>query len=395
MRILFITTQLPFPPKSGGLIKTFRLLQHLTQGHEVSLLHLMKGEDSDHLEAFKSSIELKEHLYMPIDRPRTPLNLLKSYVFAPTLNVYRNMSTELEQSVSSRADQADVIIIDHYEMGQYVPSECRAKVVLHEHNAEYVMWDRLADLERNPIKKAVLRIEAARIRKTEKRYALRADQVWAAPNDINELEEIGVPRTKMRQTFHLGEDEMLENSDIQWEDTRLSLLFVATLTWEANVHGLLWFMNECWSDLKDMHPDLTVDVIGKNPDQRLLQAAEGKPGIQFLGFVDDLAPHYAANRVFLVPLRFGSGIKVKLLNAMYRGIPTVTTSIGMEGLEVENGKELFIADDSKSYTESVSRLLTDRQCWEAQRNHMRIKAKQYSWSHLLAQHETQLRELLE
>lgn len=394
MRILFITTQLPFPPKSGGLIKTFRLLQYLTKEHDVSLLHLMKGEDALHLDAFNTSIKLQDHVHVPIERPRTAFNLLKSYFLAPTLNVYRNMSAQLAQSASERADQADIIIIDHYEMGQYVPDRTRAKVILHEHNAEYVMWDRLAEIETNLVKKLILHLEAARIRRTERNYALRADQIWAAPNDINELEEIGVPRTKMRQTFHLGEDEMLEDPDIQWEDTRLSLLFVATLTWEANVHGLLWFMDQCWSDLKDMHPDLTMDIIGKNPDQRLLQAAEGKPGIQFLGFVDDLAPHYAEHRVFLVPLRFGSGIKVKLLNAMYRGIPTVTTSIGMEGLEVENGRELFIADDSKLYTDSVSRLLTDRECWEAQRNQMRIKAKEYSWSHLLAQHENQLRELL-
>lgn len=394
MRILFLTTQLPYPPVSGGVIKSWRLINHFAKKHEVHLVCPLKNDDADHLPAFSEALPEVEVFAVPVARPRTPLNLVRSYLVSDTLNIYRNFDARLEKKAKEIAERADLIFVDHYETGQFVPRETRAKVVLHEHNAEYVMWERLAEIEPQPIKKTVLRAEAARIKRTERKYARRADLVLAAPNDILELKKIGVPEEKMKVTYHLGEDEMLELPDTEFSETEKALIFIGTLTWEANVDGLLWFLKEVWPEVLEREPETRFYIIGKNPDERIVRAVADAPNITLTGFVRDLEPYHRKGRVFVIPLRFGSGIKVKLLNALYRGIPVVTTPIGTEGLQITSGSELYCTVSASEQADHIVTLLTDRAKWKSMQKAARGAARKYSWAALLEAHDRDLEQLL-
>lgn len=394
MRILFLTTQLPFPPVSGGVIKSWRLVKHFAEKHEVSLLCPLKNDDAEQLTAFRAALPGVEVHGVPLDRPRTVLNLVRSYLFSDTLNVYRNFDAGLKQKAAEIAKSADLLFVDHYETGQFVPNISPAKVVLHEHNAEYVMWERLAEIETNPLKKIVLRAEASRIKRTERKYATRADLILAAPNDILELKKIGIPEEKMKVTYHLGEDEMLDLPDTRFSETEKALLFVGTLTWEANVDGLLWFLKEVWPEVLRRAADTRFYIVGKNPDERIVKATASEPNITLTGFVQDLEPYHRKGRVFVIPLRFGSGIKVKLLNALYRGIPVVTTPIGTEGLDITYGTELYCSNEPVTQATHILTLLTDRHKWESMRNAARTVARNYSWSALLQAHDADLERLV-
>jgi len=393
MRILFLTSQLPYPPKSGGLIKSWRLLEHLSKDHELTLVHPLKKVDLPFLEEFrKEGLPLKAHHHELVDRPRSAIGLMRAYLGHRSLNIYRNHSKVLMQRVRDVLPNIDLIFLDHYELGQYVPKDALQKIVLHEHNAEYVMWARLREIERNPVKKLILAMESIRIAAAERAYASFSDQVWAAPNDRIELEKIGVDPKKLRTTYHLGEDFMIDQPEMQFELTERKILYVGTLTWEANVDGLLWFFEKIWPALKS-DGDLSMDIIGKNPDPRLTKSVKGDTKVRFLGFVDDLEPYYRTSRVFVVPLRFGSGIKVKLLNAMYRGIPTVTTEIGTEGLDIEEAKEIFQTSNPTLFAQHIKLLLNDREAWEKLSKASREKAKNYTWKQLLKNHDGHLAEL--
>lgn len=395
MRILFLTTQLPYPPVSGGVIKSWRLVEHWSKSPDVDLklVYFLKGKDAENVEAFRAAAGPMEVFGKALDRPRSAGTLLASYFKAATLNVYRNADREVAEKVREWSEESDILFVDHYEMGQYVPKRTRAKVILHEHNAEYVMWDRLADIESNPIKKWAVRMEARRIRKAELAYTRRADLVWAAPNDIKELVKIGVDESKCQETYHLGEDFMLDRPDLNFESTEKALLFIGTLTWEANIDGLLWFFDHVWPRLKAVHEDLKFHIVGKNPDPRLIEKTRGEDGITFAGFIEDLEPWYVRSRVFVIPLRFGSGIKVKLLNAFYRGIPVVTTPIGTEGLDVTHGEELFSSHDPETQVKSILTLLEDQTVWNSMRMKSRDKGRQYTWKNLLARHDDSLNKL--
>ncbi len=392
--MLFITTQLPYPPFSGGLIKSWRLLQFLNTHYEVTVVNLLKGDDPKHEAAFLEALAPAGYHSFAWNVERNLINLLHSYLKRKTLNLLRNYNPKFEKQVHEIIKKHDCVVIDHYEMAQYVPKDYAGKVILHTHNAEYMMWKRFAELEKQPIKRWALTKESKRVAVAELNYCQRADLIFAAPNDQVALQKLGMGDEKFSTTYHLGKDEALQLPDVAVEATNTSLMFIGTLRWEANVDGLLWFIEHIWPSLKERHPDLRFYIIGKNPPARLRAATKQEREIVLTGFVEDPEPYYQTCRCMVVPLRFGSGIKVKILDAMYRGIPCVTTPIGVEGLDVQTGRELLICESATAFIEQTSRLLEDDRLWKKLQQNARKKAKEkYTWDQLLRSHLNALSDL--
>jgi len=382
-KLLMVTIELPYPANSGGRIKSWNMLKALTEHYEVSVASPIKY-GTELIDQFKSSIPIA-HLYSAtVVRERSAKNLLRSYAQRIPLNVYRSRSEELRAKVSEIADQFDIILLDHYEAFQYLPNDYRGKVILHTHNATYLMWERYAIAGESLAMRWAARIEALRVRHYERRACDRANIVFAAPNDIDNLCNLGCDRKKFRETYHLGDDSQLELNELCFDSTKEQLFYVGTLSWEANVDGLLWFFNEVWPQLKLKRPLLEFLIAGGNPDPRLLEAASKLEGIEFLGYIDDLEPYFTSSRLFIAPLRFGAGIKVKVLNTMCRGLPIVTTSVGAEGLAVRHLQHIAIANNPEETSSNIDRLLDDSSLWELIRDESRkiVKAK-YTWKRVL------------
>jgi polysaccharide biosynthesis protein PslH len=394
-RLLFLTSQLPYPPHSGGVIKSWRLVEFLAKHYRLSVVSMVKGADRDHEAAFRRALPLAGYASEQVERGRSAMNLLASYLLSPTLNMYRNRSVYLRQKVRQMAADADLILVDHLEMAQYVPVDFNKPVVLHQHNAEYVMWEAYSKVMGNPVKKAILSAEAGRIRKAERAACLRASLVLASPNDQQKLAAIGVPSAKMRTTYHLGDDSLLAEPDMAFSDTQPLLLSLGTLSWQANAEGLVWFLEKVWPKLRATHPTLKAQFAGKAPTPELQAAVAASQGVDLLGFVPDAAPLYARSRVFIAPLRFGSGIKVKVVGAMYRGIPCVTTSTGIEGLGAVHGEHVLIGDTPEDQVAHVESLLTNEGLWSHIARSSRALAKErFSWDRMLAGHKQELDALL-
>lgn len=379
-RIAFLTPQLPHPAISGGVIKSRKLIEHLGARHELHLFSLLKGEDERHVAEFRSKVPLASFHGVPVNVPRTASNFLRSIGAGVPLSVYRNRSASMRAAVQRFLRETDIAFVDHFLMFQYLPRGFAGRVVLHQHNAEYMLWHRYAAVEKNPVRRMAVRAESRRIRRYERRIGLRSHAVLAAPNDIEALATAGIPRGRFTQTLHLGDDTLLQFSDVIFAETDPCLLCVGSLDWEANRDGLLWFLREVWPKLSASRPGLRLRVIGRNPGPELSRMLSSSAGAEWLGFVEDLEPHYRRARVFIAPLRFGSGIKVKVVNALYRGVPVVTTTIGAEGLRVRSGEELFIADDTCQTIRSIESLLTREDIWTRMRDAARSVARQhYTW----------------
>jgi glycosyltransferase involved in cell wall biosynthesis len=291
--------------------------------------------------------------------------LLKSYALGISINMFRNRSDSFKTKIAAVAKEYDVLVVDHYEAMQYVPDDFQGKVVFRTHNAEYLIWSRYAEVEKNYIKKIVIKQEARRIRKWELRYVQRADLILGAPNDNENHEPDPVKRSKKFIEFlHLGQDEQIALPIPDWDTTEEALIYVGTLTWEANIDGLLWFAENCWMQLKQQFPNLKLYIIGRNADDRLVNMATEFPDMILTGFVENLEDYLPRCKVNIIPLRFGSGMKVKTINGLCRGIPLVSTSIGAEGLQVTDGKDILIADDPETFTKKTAQLLYNQQLWE-------------------------------
>jgi len=249
-RLLFLTPELPYPPVSGGKLKSWKLLEFLSQNYQVSVASILKEDDSDHVDEFLSKISIEKFYFDSVKHPRTLVNLIKSYLKNIPLNLYRTLSESFAQQIAEDIHQYDLVISDHYEVFQYIPDDYKGKVILHEHNAYYLMFERYAeDPNHGYAKRLISYFESLRVKDTEKQACQRADLVFASPNDIDTLESIGVDRNKCHYTYHLGNDEQLELPSLQFEHSRRSLLYVGSLGWEANVDGLLWFIDAVWPEL--------------------------------------------------------------------------------------------------------------------------------------------------
>lgn len=376
--ILFLTPQLPYPPQSGGVIKSYHLLTYLLKKHQLVLGCLLKnGETVDVLQQHLPDLAIIAH---PVNIPRTGVNWLKSLKAGVPLTIFRNVDEQFAAKVLVAAQNCEVIFVDHYLMHQYVPKDFKGRVVVHQHNAEFLMWQRLAEQTSNLIKRWVIAFEARRIGAYEIAMCSEADAVLAAPNDAEALIAAGAKSVNFIDTYHLGDESALDLPALNFSSTQMCLLYVGTLSWQANLDGLLWFLRFVWPVLIKKHPALKFSVVGRCDDDIAAQLKALAPSIDLLGFVDDLDKLYQSHRVYIAPLRFGSGIKVKVVNGLYRGMPTVTTDVGAEGLAVIDGEHLLIANEPDCFANQVLRLLTDEALWHCiSAQSRKLMASRYTW----------------
>ncbi|MCI5055531.1 MAG: glycosyltransferase family 4 protein [Flavobacteriales bacterium] len=394
-KILFLTTELPFPPNSGGTHKSFQLLKRLGLHYSVDLVCFVKSIEQSEIQGLKNAVNINQLQAFVSDIPRSIKTLLMSYLKSDSLNIFRNFHAPAKDWIDQNYEAYDLIFVDHYEMFQYVLEHTSKKqqIVFHEHNAEYILWERAAMHQSNPAKKIVLQKEAQRVKKAEQNYCNKADYIWAAPNDIEKLVNVGVDGTKCHPTYHLGNDTMLALPELERPNNK-HLLYIGTLSWEPNVDGLCWFLDDVWPSILSQKPNAVFNIIGKGADTRLQNRANKLKNVNLLGFVDDLEDYYNQSRAYVVPLRFGSGIKVKVLDGMYRGIPCVTTSIGAEGLSLQK-EQMLIQDTPDTFGKAIIRLFEEDELWDQLSINSRKRALQdFTWDRLMNKHLEQIQEIL-
>ena len=381
-KMLFLTPQLPYPPNSGGVIKSYHLVAHIAKHWSVTLACLIKGDDDTTM--------LKRHMpnlaivSAPINIARTPINFLLSCIKGVPLTIFRNHHQRFKAQVAQLIDEHDIVVVDHYLMYQYIPKNYQGRVVLHQHNAEFMIWQRMAEQTVNVIKRKLLTFEAKRIAAYEATICQQADAILAAPNDQQALlglsEASADLAAKFYPTYHLGDESNLYLPPLTYSNSEEKLLFVGTLSWQANLDGLLWFIKHVWPQIKLKRPKASFTIVGGHSEAIGRQILALDSQIKLAGFVKDLEPYFQTHRVFVAPLNFGSGIKVKVVSAMYRGMPLVTTSVGAEGLDVEHGQHLLIGDTPESFAQQVLTLLNTPVAWRRLAQQSRqLMASKYTW----------------
>jgi glycosyltransferase involved in cell wall biosynthesis len=256
----------------------------------------------------------------------------------------------------------DVVYVGQLGMAAYLPLARRlapkARFVLEEHNVEWEIFRRLAPTFRLALRQ-VARAEARALRRFE-RQALRSvdSTVAISEADARVLRSLGGRSVEVVPTF-------IERNGGRVESTRApSLAYTGLLAWQPNAHGLDWFCRDVWPLVRRDLPEATLTIAGPG----LRRAADGTlavpeawsvPGITTVGYVDDLESLYRDSLAIVAPILGGSGVRMKLLESMRAGMPTVTTTDGAAGLDVQDGRELLIADDPARFAEGVVRVLSD------------------------------------
>lgn len=228
------------------------------------------------------------------------------------------------------------------------------KIIYDTVDLHFLRLDREAKVTGNPQVAA----DMARMREQETRLAALTDQVWCATTNDEEVLGAEVPeaRTRVIPTIH-----SLHGRGKRFSD-REGLLFIGNFNHLPNVDAVHYFISQIFPLVQEKLPGVKFYVIGSNALEEILSYHSAD--VIVTGYVPDVSPYFESCRVFVAPLRYGAGMKGKIGQALSYGLPTVTTSIGAEGIGLEHKTEAMIADDPRSFAQSIVELYEDEKMWQ-------------------------------
>jgi len=266
--------------------------------------------------------------------------------------VFRDYSAEMVRAVRRLLDQGyDLVVVDSLHMSPYVTNP-QQPIILQEHNVEWYLVESFVRLRREPWWRLVGKLEAGALRRYEVEYCAQCDAVVTlSAEDRERLRQAGV-RTRI---------EVIPPS-VEVKETCPSvsgryILHVGTGHWPPASDGIRWFLREVFPKVKRMAQGVEFWLAGAPP--RGLEGKRVPDGVRVLGYVEDLEPVYQEAAVFVVPLRVGSGVRLKMLYALARGLAVVSTAAGCEGLGLVDGVHVRIANSADAFAEAVVELLGD------------------------------------
>jgi polysaccharide biosynthesis protein PslH len=365
MKILIVTPYLPHPKCGhGGGVYLFKLIEKLIPLHQLTIVSFC-----DHIEKvlFEDLKSLPVKFYL-ISRDKGAqanilrflqlfsLRLFKFFVSLLLWEPYyvskykdRRMSSLISKITSE--DNFDIILFEYTQMAQYVKNVTYGKTILHEIDVSYRPVYRRFKKAKTIFRKIVLYIEWCRWAKYEPGMVSRFDAVLTVTEQDRLLLQW---LTKMDNIYYFPHAiEIPKNIPLYSSREPFSILFVGSYLHQPNVDAALWICKEIFPQIKNKYKDSYLYIVGPNPTDELLRLADKSLGINIVGFVDKVEPFFQKCSVFVAPLRFGGGVKNKILYAMANGIPVITTKIGIEGIETFDSTSVLYADSTKRFVEQI------------------------------------------
>ena len=404
MQILWIKSDYIDPPDTGGKIRTYNLLRELNQHCAVTYVSLQSEDGrirgstatnwASHVVTFPYVEEKKSGLRFVL---RVFAAMMSSMPYI--VQKYRSQGIRDYQQqflTSSRGAQAvnreTVLVCDFLEMTANVDWSLPCPKILFQHNVESVIWRRYFENERNWIKKSYFWFEHQRMKRYERQACNRFDLVLTVSlQDKEVLQRLGV--TAPIEVVETGVDTEYFAPRPDVHPTPGRLLFLGSLDWMPNIDGIDWFVRQVYPRIKQSYPHVSLDIVGRRPAAAVQALAQNDDSVNVYGSVPDVRPYMSEADIFVVPLRIGSGTRLKIFEAMAMRRPVVSTTIGAEGLPVDHGRHLLLADSAEDYAGAVVSLLQDppRKQAVACAGH-ELVTENYSWTTVSEKlHDTCLR----
>jgi glycosyltransferase involved in cell wall biosynthesis len=359
MKVLLLYNRIPFPLHDGGALAVHSMAYGLKEagcGLRLFCINASRSyvAESDIPADLFEQFGLQQHRVNTHLHPLAAMwNLLEGSPYHVSRFYHRRVARALTRLLQT--ESFDVIQLEATFMGVYLPiirKYSGAKVVLRAHNVDYRIWERLAEGCRQPLKKWYLRLQAARLRQFEEALYQQTDGCLAiSPTDASHIAAIG---QKPVQTVGMGISLPPNTPETHFQDADWRrCLFLGSLDWQPNQEAVQWLKNELWPAIKKQSPQSSCLVAGKNcPDNWLQPAVDG---FEIVGFVPNAQATMQQNPLFLVPMRSGSGIRIKILEALSLGLAVVSTRMGAEGMDVTHGQQLLLAETAQEFADAV--------CW--------------------------------
>jgi len=379
MKVLQICNKPPYPPVDGGTMAMNSVTQGLLcEGCEVKVLAV--ETDKHPADMAKMPVEYRERTRFEaeyVDLGIKPLEAAVAMLCGESYHVRRYRSEAFAKRLHGILEQEefDVIHMESPFLTPYLPlirSLSKAKVVLRAHNVENIIWKRVAESTPHGLKRWYLKHLSLTLRAYELEHINDYDGVVCITrNDAEYFKQNGCRRPVTAIPFGV-EPEDCPGVTVE----PASLFHIGAMDWMPNRESIEWLLDEVWPVVHREVPQAHLYLAGRKMPARWMHAA--MDGVSVVGEVPDAGYFIAGKQINVVPLRSGSGIRVKIIEAMAAGKAVVTTSVGAQGIEYTDGENLLIADTPEQFARQIKRLVEDQDyCAKVGEAAARLVAEQY------------------
>jgi glycosyltransferase involved in cell wall biosynthesis len=369
VRILVLHHYVPYPLDHGGSLRSHGILQALVEEHELSFLALgaadaAPADDWPLAAAFDGPPEIIEARSTELSARGRALRRLapRPWLGRPAAVRSTDLPALWNRIAELPLDGFDAVQSKDLHLLPYLVALRRA----HPHLTLVLDLDdvqsearrlRLESWPRLRVSRARVWVDYRRLTWYEHRYLRLADSVWVCKHEDVDLLAPSVGRKRLECVPNVVDAAALTDAPQPVHPPRL--LFVGRFDVVHNDHGVAWLHGEVWPLVRSAAPEAELWLVGKSPTPQVLALHDPAGGIHVVGDAPDIRPHLRAATISLVPVRFGSGTRLKVLEAMAARVPVVSTSLGASGLGVVDGVHCLMADDAAAFAAACVSLLGD------------------------------------
>ena len=377
MKILMITSYLPYPLFGGGEVRTYNLLKRLSKKHEITLIAYKRSSNTDN-DINEVKKVCKDIIVLNKDKTWTLKNILRTgFSTMPLLlTVYHSRKDIKAIQNIIRQNTFDLIHVEPFYIMHNIP-QTRTPILLVEHNIEYLVYRRYVNHFPLLPLRPLLHLDVGKMKEWEKVMWTRADRVAVVSAlDKKIIEETGVKNVAIIPN---GVDlSYFKYSQESSTNPIPTVLYVGNMRWFENRDAVNYLLMQIWPNIKAQVPQARLLIVGREADKHF-SSREDK-SIKIYANVPDIRKFYQEATCLLAPIRKGGGTKYKILEAMASGLPVITTSIGVEGLEIENNREAKIAETPTDLANATCEILIDKeQSKSLAKNARELIENKYSW----------------
>ena len=361
MEILQICTKVPYPAKDGGAAGIFVFSKGFADlGHQVTILAVNPPKHFIDTSGFN----LQNITIIPVNTDTSPKLLHASINLLFTRKPYhisRFSGKRMKEALITilRSRQFDIVQLEGTYLGGLLPvirKHTTAKVSLRAHNIEHKLWEDIAQSSKSIITRSYLAIQAQRLKRFEIDLIRKTDcLIPVSPTDLELLSTMVSSRVKV---IPYGVNIQPELSLLPY-DGRKDICFIGALDWLPNQEGITWFAEKVCPLLLAELPALKVHVAGRNAPGFLKKLLKQVPNIAFHGEIEDASAFMQSYKAIVVPLFTGSGIRVKIIDALNYKLPVICTPKASEGTSLCHGEHILFASNEFEFTQRIKELVSD------------------------------------
>lgn len=384
MKILMVTPYVPYPPSSGGQIRTYNLLKYLSQNNEITLVALYKNDEEKKYESYLKKYCGKIYLCKRPSSPWQFKNIFKTIFSSSPFLVVRNYSDEAKTIIGKLLNQEkfDVIHAETFYVMPHIP-ETKVPTVLVEQTIEYKVYKHFVNSLPWYLRMLIyFDIDIIKLKYWERFYWKKANAVVVVSSSDEKLIRNEEPLLKISIIPNCVGDEMIINQLGKKDFKTPTIFFQGNFFWLQNVEAANFIITQIYPKLIKELPDIKIVIAGQNAKK--LGSLIDK-NINIINIEPDninkVKELFKKNTLFIAPIFGPGGTRLKILAAMGSGMPVISTSTGIEGLEVINNKNVVIANDPEEFVTKIKQLLTNKSMYEKIRsNAYELVKEKYQWS---------------